>query len=268
MNNAAAITTIARALENKPDIRALFLGGSYGVGLEDAYSDLDFIAVAADGPTDACASLWHEAVSQTGEIVLWWDRQVKPMLINAVTAEWLRIDVQIVALAQTTQLSQNSLKVLFDHDRIYDDLAPSLEASGPNRRRLQWQFEEFIRILGLLPLAMGRHEYINAVTGAFHLRNLLIDLLIEETSAPNRGGALHLNRLITREQRDLLESLPALTPSPEAIMPAYLAYATAYLPRARRLAQRLGMEWPERFEEAMWARLKRELAIEPPCVAN
>ncbi|MBX3536070.1 MAG: hypothetical protein KF735_00415 [Chelatococcus sp.] len=268
MNNATAITTITRALEDKPDIRALFLGGSYGVGLEDAYSDLDFIAVTASGPTDAFASLWHEAVSQTGEIVLWWDRQVKPMLINAVTADWLRVDVQIVTPAQTAQLTRGSLKALFDHDRIYDDLAPTLAVSEPNLRRLQWQFEEFIRILGLLPLAMGRHEYINAVTGTFHLRNLLIDLLIEETAAPNRGGALHLNRLITREQRDLLEALPALTPSREAVVPAYLAYATAYLPRARRFAQSLGIEWPGRLEEAMWARLKNELAIERPRVAH
>ncbi|MBS7698064.1 MULTISPECIES: hypothetical protein [unclassified Chelatococcus] len=154
MNNAAAITTIARALENKPDIRALFLGGSYGVGLEDAYSDLDFISVTAAGPTDAFASLWRDAVGQTGEIVLWWDRQVKPMLINAITAEWLRVDVQIVVPEQMQQFSQGSIKVLFDHDRIYDALARVPDVSAPNQRRLKWQFEEFIRILGLLPLAI------------------------------------------------------------------------------------------------------------------
>lgn len=266
--NDAAISAITHALENKPDIRALFLGGSYGLGLDDAYSDLDFIAVTTGGPTDAFARLWHEAVSQTGEIVLWWDRQAKPMLINAVTAEWLRVDVQIATPAQTAQLSRNSVKVLFDHDRIYDGLPLSLKSSGPNLQRLKWQFEEFIRILGLLPLAMGREEYINSVTGAFHLRNLLIDLLIEETGAPNRGGALHLNRLITREQKDVLASLPVLTPTRETIVPAYLAYAALYMPRARKLAQSLGIAWPERFEQATWARLKTELAIEPPFIAT
>ncbi|MBS7698065.1 MULTISPECIES: hypothetical protein [unclassified Chelatococcus] len=76
-----------------------------------------------------------------------------------------------------------------------------------------------------------------------------------------------MNRLITREHRDVLEALPALTPHREAIVPAYLAYATAYLPRARRFARTLGIEWPERFEEAMWARLKRELAIDQPHIA-
>lgn len=60
-----------------------------------------------------------------------------------------------------------------------------------------YQIEEFIRILCLLHLAAGRAEYINGVLGVYHLRNLLIDLMIEETNAPNRGGVLHLNRLIT-----------------------------------------------------------------------
>ncbi|CAH1665761.1 hypothetical protein [Chelatococcus asaccharovorans] len=263
MDNAAAITTIAQALEDKPDVLALYLGGSFGVGLEDAHSDLDFVAVTTEGPTDAFASLWHDAVSRTGEIVLWWDRQAKPMLINAITAEWLRVDVQIATPAQTAALSRNSLKVLFDHQGIYERLPHSSGPRGSEPKRLKWQFEEFIRILGLLPLALGRAEYINSVTGAFHLRNLLIDLLIEETDAPNRGGALHLNRLITAEQKDLLAALPALTPRREAIIPAYLAYAAAYLPRARALAVARGIAWPARFEQATWARLKKELAIEP-----
>lgn len=264
MDNATAINVIAHALKDKPDVRALFLSGSYGAGLDDAYSDIDFVAVVADSPPDAFASLWREAVSQTGEIVLWWDRQVKPTLINAITAEWLRIDVQIVTPAGIVHHPRNGLKVLFDHDRIHEALPASSGMIAPSPQRLTWQFEEFIRILGLLPLAMGRHEYLNSVTGAFHLRNLLVDLFIEETAAPHRGGALHLNRLITPEQKDVLASLPPLTPNREAIVPAYLAYAAAYLPRARRLAQTWGVAWPERLERAMWARLRTELGIEPP----
>jgi len=94
------------------------------------------------------------------------------------------------------------LKPLFDHDDIFKGLANVPETKAPNPARVRYQIEEFIRILGLLHLAAGREEYINGVLGVFHLRNLLLELLIEETAAPNRGGALHLNRLLTDEQKE------------------------------------------------------------------
>lgn len=264
MKAGPAIEVLTHALRDKPNVRALFLSGSYGCGLEDAYSDLDFLAVAVDGSMDEFAALWREAVGRTGEIVLWWDRQVKGMLINAITDDWLRVDVQVVTPDQMAGRARDGLKVLFDHDGIFAGLPASSERAGPDRGRLRWQFEEFIRIVGLLPLAMGREEYLNSVTGAFYLRNLLVDLFVEETNAPNRGGALHLNRLITAEQKTLLASLPPLLPTRDAMIAAYVAYAAVYLPRARKMAARVGIDWPERFEAATWAHLRKTLAIEPP----
>lgn len=263
MKPESCVETIAKVLRDKPGVRALYLGGSRGAGLDDAYSDIDFLAVDIAGPSDAFAGLWREAVSWTGEIVLWWDREAKPMLINAITDDWQRIDVEIVTPQEMARRSRDGLKPLFDHDHLLESL-PAMPAAGPHTRRLKWQFEEFIRILGLLPLAMGRKEYINSVTGAFHLRNLLVDLLIEETAAPYRGGALHLNRLITDEQKALLIALPPLLPTRDAVMAAYPAYAAAYLPRARIMAAKLGIDWPERFETATWAHLGRTLGIERP----
>ncbi len=111
---------------------------------------------------------------------------------------------------------------------------------------------------------MGRKEYINGVLGVFHLRNKLVDLMIEETAVPNRGGILHLNRLITDDQKALLVSLPPAVPNRDAMIDAHLAYAAAYLPRARMRAKALNVEWPERFEDVTWARLKDTLGIVRP----
>ncbi|MFB9948068.1 nucleotidyltransferase domain-containing protein [Rhizobium puerariae] len=264
MDNATAIREIAAALRSEPTVRALFLSGSYGAGLEDSYSDIDFLAVCRDGPTDGFARVWRKAVGISGEVVLWRDRQVRPMLINAVTVDWLRIDVEIVTPDQMARRTADGLKILFDHDGILAALPSPSRRAGPDPSRMRWQFEEFIRIFGLLALAIGREEYLNGITGIFHLRNLLVDLMIEETGAPNRGGALHLNRLITGEQKDVLAGLPIPSPTRESIISANLAYAGAYLPRARRMAKTIGVEWPERFEAATWANLKQALAVDPP----
>lgn len=264
MTHSEIIQAISDAVCNASGIRALFLSGSYGNGMADEYSDIDFVMVAEDGASDAIAEIWRGAIEKTGEIVLWWDRNTRRSLINAITDDWTRTDVIIVKPDQISGMYQSDLKVLFDHDAIYKNLPEVADTRGPSPKRLEYQFNEFIKILGLLHLAVGREEYLNGVLGVFHLRSLLVDLLIEETAAPNRGGVLHLNRLITDEQKELLMSMPPPVPERAALIEAHLAYAQAYLPRARAMADRLGVEWPNRFEAATWRRLNKALSIQQP----
>jgi hypothetical protein len=264
MGHLEVIEAIKTSLLTATNVRALYLSGSYGNGLADNFSDIDFVLVTTDGATDEVVEVLHTAISKIGEIVPWWDRTTRPILINAITDDWTRIDALILKPDQMGLQTQSSLKPLFDHDGIFDSLPASPKNKGPNAARFKYQFKEFIRILGLLHLAAGRKEYINGVLGVFHLRNLLIDLLIEETGAPNRGGALHLNRLITDEQKELLTLLPPAVPNLDAMVTAHLAYAAAYLPRARRLAQQWDIEWSERFETATWPQLNRSMSMERP----
>lgn len=264
MDAGGVITTIADILCDRPAVRALFLSGSFGNGRADAYSDVDFILVTPEGPTDEIAGLWREAVERTGEIVLWWDRNTRPALINAITADWTRTDVVILKPEQMGAHAQASLQPLFDHEGLYDGLRPEAPRSQISPARLRYQIEEFVRVLGLLHLAAGREEYINGVVGAFHLRSKLIDLLIEETAAPDRGGVLHLNRLLTEEQRQLVADLPLPEADRDAMIASHLAYARAYLPRARKFAAARGVEWPEQFEAVTWDKLHQSLGVERP----
>ncbi len=267
MDADTAIKTITNALLGQPAVRALFLSGSHATGHHDAYSDIDFVLVATEGATDAIARLWQETVTAVGPLMLWRDRKVRPLLINAITADFLRIDAIILKPDQLAAYTQETLSVLFDHDGLHANLTESRPRTPPNRDHVRYQFEEFIRILALLPVGIGRKEYVNGITGIFHLRNLLIDLLIEETGVQHRGGALHLNRLVTADQLELLAGLPVPAPTREAVIEANLAYACAYLPRARRLAKHWGVEWPTRFEAATWQYLKDTLAIDKPSEA-
>lgn len=264
MNHRRTIQIISDATIEVPAIRALFLSGSYGNGMADAYSDIDFVLVADEGATDTIAKIWRAAIEQTGEIVLWWDRNSVPVLINAITQDWTRTDVIILKPEQMGTQVQSALKPVFDHEDIYGGLAENSQNAAPNPVKASHQFEEFIRVLGLLYLAAGREEYINGVLGVFHLRNLLVELMIAETNAPNRGGVLHLNRLINDEQKAVLTSLPPAVADRDAMISAHLAYAEAYIPRARKWASHIGADWPEGFEAATWAKLRETLAIERP----
>jgi hypothetical protein len=59
---------------------------------------------------------------------------------------------------------------------------------------------EFLRILGLLPVVLGREEYVVGASGAGLARTLLIQLMVEEVAAPGPGGALHLRGLLPVER--------------------------------------------------------------------
>ena len=264
MTQEEVIRTIAAAVEGAPGIRALFLSGSHATGTADAHSDIDFVMVSEDGASDAAAAVWRAAVERTGEVVLWWDRTGVPTLINAVTADWARTDVLILTPEQVARHPKESLKPLFDPDGLHDTLAGAAPARPPDPAAALRAFENFIRILGLLHLVVGREEYLNGVLGLHHLRSALVELMIQETGAPNRGGILHLNRLITAEQRAALAALPPPVPERQALIDAHLAYAAAYLPRARRRAAALGVDWPEAFEAATWAMLHEALGVERP----
>lgn len=264
MTPDTAITTITAALEPDDRIRGLFLSGSHANGMADAWSDLDFVMTTPEGLTDEIASAWRKAVERVGEIVLWRDRLVRPALINAVLAGGVRVDLIALKPGHAGHHTRAGLKPLIDRDGFHATLREGSEAPQTAPARLRYAFDEFLRVLGLLPVAMGREEYLNGVTGVFHLRNLLIDLMIEETAAAHRGGALHLNRLITAEQKAALAALPVPGPERDALIAAHLAYAEEYLPRARGLAESRGVDWPERFEAATWDYLGETLGIARP----
>ena len=138
MTHDQIIKAITSATFDVPGIKALFLSGSYGNGLADKFSDIDFVLVADEGATDAVAGIWRNAIEQTGEIVLWWDRNTVPVLINAITEDWTRTDVIILKPDQTGSQTRNSLKPLFDHDGIYDGLAEVLRNAGPNLAKTKY----------------------------------------------------------------------------------------------------------------------------------
>ncbi|MGD9738769.1 MAG: hypothetical protein AB7O56_07045 [Bauldia sp.] len=259
----AVIETIAEALRAEPAVRALYLTGSYGAGIEDEHSDLDFVAVIA-GDAASFTARWREAVGRTGEIVLWWDQTAHQLQIMAITADWSRFDVVYLTREQMAKRAQKNMRVVFDHDDIFASLPPSLPKPVPNPAQVRTQFESFLRVLGLLSLAIDREDYLVGVTGVFHLRTILTDLLVDETGVSPRGGALNLKRQLTTEQKALLEGLPIPAPTRDSVIAANLAIAAAYLPRARARAAALGVEWPERFEAATWAHLGRWLGVARP----
>lgn len=91
------------------------------------------------------------------------------------------------------------------------------------------------------------------------MRGHLETLLMQDVTHPDPGGILHQSKLLAPEQMQLLASLPYPGPEREAVIEANFEIARQFMPRARAMARRLGIAWPEEFEAATRRRLAETL---------
>lgn len=258
---AAAIA--ARAAAELP-VEALFLAGSLGRGAGDRFSDIDLLGVAAAEHREAVVAGWRPLLESLAPIVFWSERAGPTHLFNAVTGSYQRIDLLLVEPSALAARARDALKPLHDPQRLHDGLRDTIVWAGPDAGRVRWLIEEFIRVLGLLPVGMGRGEYLLGQAGLMLLRGLLVDLLAEEVERADKGGMLHWSERYTPEQMALIARVPMPAPTREEVIAAHLACAAVFVPRARALAARIGLDWPERFEAAMWDHLESELGVGRP----
>lgn len=261
MDQTELIETIVRKLPAISEVKGLFLGGSFGRGRADKFSDVDLIALVDAHQHGYVALLWRTLLEDIVPIVFWAEHRGDNVLLNAITRDWLRCDLSIVSPDAFGGRSQETVKPLVDPAGYFHLLPQHLPPPQPNKARVVYLINEFIRVLGLLQVVVGRKEYLTAVTGVGILRDHLVSLMLEEANSPERGGALHLSRQLSAGQMKMLMELPFPKPEHDAVIDANVAVARQFFPRARAFAARLDIEWPEQFEAATRRHLQERLGI-------
>lgn len=264
MTDAGFFSAISDRMAAAPGLVALFVAGSHGRGDADAWSDLDLVGIAAAEDQAALVRVWRAALESVEPVVYWSERSGGPTLVNAITESWQRCDLYLVPQAQFTGRTRSGLRPLVDPAGLYQTLPAELPEAAPDPRRVRALTLEFLRVTGLLAVGLGRGEHVLLVRGAGILRDLLTDLMIEESPVRDRSGALHPSRLLRSDQMALLEALPYPDPEREALVAAHVALAGAFLPRARHLHEALGLDWPEAFEAATRRHLAARAGVTLP----
>lgn len=255
MDQHELIAAITEKMADKQTVRGLFLAGSFGRDTADEWSDVDLIAVVPEGQERALADEWRTALQKITPIVFWNELPRGVIVLNAISDEWLRCDLTIVTSKDFGRRAKNLVKPLIDHDGIYDALPDTLPPREPDAGTVRYLIHEFIRMLGLMPVGAGRREYVTMVLGVGMMRGHLEALLMQDLTNPDPGGILHQSKLLPPDQMALLARLPYPGPEREALIEANFAIAREFMPRARAMAKRLDIEWPEEFEAATRRRL-------------
>lgn len=246
------------------EIEAAWLAGSLGRGEGDAFSDVDVLILVADRSAAEVGLRYAADLSAIAEPAL-----VNPLygcrIVNVVTTDWRRFDLSFVEAGDLARYDSAKLQPLFNRGRR----APPSREPQPYRATAESVLpliNEFLRVAGLLPVAVGRQEWILALSGLEILRRLTVDLMLEENGVgpAERGGALRRNPFLTLEQRAALEGLAPAGADRDRLFVANQEIAAVFLPRARRLAERVGAQWPSVFEEATRRHLLAQVGLELP----
>lgn len=211
---------------------------------------------AAHAPFLEQVQSWVEEITPT----VHWHSPVPGLpIFSAITPEWLRLDltVTIPALIMGTQ---DSLKPLFDKAALHAGLPSAPPPRALDGGKLSTMAHEFIRVMGLLPVVLRRHDYIAAATGMGLTRTMLIDLLLEEKCLPVPPGALSTSSVLSAEDKTLLLGMPRPGTDAASLIACQRALTDAFVPKAKALLAEAGQDWPEEFYAATQTHLAKTLA--------
>lgn len=253
------IERIEALLRSEPRVSAAYLSGSLGKGQGDAFSDVDILAFVPDGSASAVSADLAQRLAEVATPVL-VNSLFGGRVLNVVTEDWQRFDIAFAEAKESGFHDAGGLKELFNRGDHALTARPQV-AYRTTPEAVRKLVDEFLRVCGLAVVGAGRREYVLMLWGNQLLRQLATDLMLEENgiSPAARGGALHRNPLLTEDQREELERVPPLIATLESVMAAQTYLLSIFLPRAKRVARDVGMEWPTAFEEATRRHLEEDL---------
>lgn len=255
------LTRIVDKLADDGRVLGAWLTGSRGRGNPDRYSDIDVWAVVDEADIDAFVADWPALAEQISPTVLLKQVGGGPVFTH-VTPDWLRFDISVGVPTEVPQRSRGGLRLLFDRANLQHRLAETGEPKGASPSRIRDLSEEFLRVLGLLPIVVGRGEYEVGAMGCGLMRVMLTQLMLEDIVVEDRGGALRLHGLLPDGRLNALRALPPVEASYESIIEFHVACARLFLPLAKELCARIGIDWPAPAETAVRGWLQRELKVE------
>ena len=248
----ALVARVRDDLEGDDRVRGLWLTGSYGSGAADELSDVDMFCLVTPQTGGAFLRDWPEHVQETYRPLLFQQVPGAPVF-NHVLEGWLRWDLVIGTGAELSELDARQVTEVFNKDGAR---AGSARHRGADPDVVLEMTEEFLRVLGLLPVVVVRGELVSAVSGAALLRQTLITLFRYRAEGAAMTGALHLNRVLPADDLAALAALPAATAQRSSVIEAHLACARLFLPAARAM---LRDRYPAALEQACLTHLEATL---------
>jgi len=267
----ALIRRSVAVLEEDDRVLAAWLVGSFATGEADAFSDVDLQVLVTDEAAGHLEGSWPAFVERITPTVR---TTPFPGSIGGtcVTAEWLHLDVVFHGAESFEPSTVEGMVPLVDRGGRLPDHPVARPDPRGDPFFPSWLVDWFLYMVGASVGVVGRNEVVPGSNGVLVIRDIgLVGLFLAEqglltTRAHNPPTnpfpfTKRLRPYLTDQQHGVLESLPAIEPTIDAVVDGYRAVARAFLPRARALAAATGSEWPSAYEAATLAYYERGIGV-------
>jgi len=207
-------------LASMESIESLWFVGSVAKGYADRYSDVDMLAVTRADREIPVAETEHALQEALSPVILKSRRCTDSVLFNVVSPEWLRIDVSLYRSDVPMAYREHDAVLVFGSE---SSPTWNREEQGSSRGTSTAQVEELMRIMGLLPVVLGRENILGGFTGCGLVAIELIRIAGTVSGPGLSSGALSASKGMSQAARDTLSRLPGIAIDRLAIINFHMA---------------------------------------------
>ena len=238
-----------------------WLEGSFAKGTADRYSDIDIHLLVAEENKETFQHGLESWLSDIQPLVIFKDTFPGQMM-TCITTVGLRVDVWLHT-GDTITLERTKVHLLSDAKGCiqFTEVCRDQE-SKDIRSVLKQHFNEFWRVLAILPTVLGREERIAGFMGTTFAVMSLTEVLIIGSGNQRDRGVKNINAFLPQTLREEIENaltLPSL--NREGIAKAHLRLAGIMQRDGPDIAKQRGVVYPLALEKAILNYISRELQI-------
>ena len=245
------------------DVRVLgtWIEGSFATGTADRYSDIDIHLLVAEENKDTFQHGLESWLSDIQPLVLFKDT-FPGQMITCITTVGLRVDVWLHT-GDTITLERTTVRVL----STAEGCIQFKETCGETESKdvslvLKQHFNEFWRVLAILPTVLGREERIAGFMGTTFAVMSLTEILIIGSGNRRDRGVKNINDFVPQALREEIEdALIIQSINRESIAKAHLRLAAIMQQHGPDIAKQHGVTYPLALEKAVLNYISRELQI-------
>ena len=242
-------------------ILAAWLEGSFARGTADRYSDIDIHLLVAEENKETFQHGLKSWLTDIQSLVLFKDT-FPGQMVTCITTAGLRLDVWLHT-GNTVSLARTKVRVLSAAEGCiqFKEACRDKESKDVSSA-LNQHFNEFWRVLSILPTVLGREECIAGFMGTTFVVTSLTEVLIIGNGKQTDRGVKNINAFIPQTVREEIET--ALTMQGidrESIARAHLRLTTIMQRCGPDIAKQNGITYPFALEKAVVDYVSRELQI-------
>ena len=245
------------------DVRVLgtWLEGSFAKGTADRYSDIDIHLLITEENKETFQDGLESWLSDIQPLVLFKDTFPGQMM-TCITTAGLRVDVWLHT-GDTITLERPKVHLLSAAEGcIQFKEARRDQESKDVSSLLKQHFNEFWRVLAILPTVLGREERIAGFMGTTFAVMSLTEVLIVGSGNQRDRGVKNINAFLPQVLREEIEdalTMPSI--NRESIAKAPLRLSAIMQRYGPDIAKQHGVIYPLPLEKAVLNYIARELKI-------